>query len=83
MHVGGPIPISSHVARAYGMQRPATPSTRLVAGTVSVAPNHDAAPAPTTQRVAEAAAMAMYTRAADRVEAATGVALGRVIDARA
>ena len=83
----------AHVARAYGAPPPvksaqpasATKSaaeTRkpesLVAATVPGKVNFQGTIAPTTSPDA----FAMYTRSADRVEAAVGVALGRTIDVR-
>lgn len=81
-------------ARAYGVARPApirpaaSPETAtspaapkavngLVAGAVRVPADPANAPATTPQ-----AAFAMYTRAADRIEAAVQVAVGRTIDVR-
>ncbi|MBL9148013.1 MAG: hypothetical protein JNM94_04900 [Phycisphaerae bacterium] len=85
-------------ARAYGVARPApvrpsaapnqTPDAPtsgtapktvngLVAGAVRVPADPANAPATTPQ-----AAFAMYTRAADRIEAAVQVAVGRTIDVR-
>lgn len=71
-------------SRAYGATaRPnATPERadaldRLVAGSVRVAADPDAAPLPA------ATGFALYTRAADRIEAAVRVTLGQRIDARA
>lgn len=75
-----------HIARAYGTPPPirvtampvkAPPASGLVAARVpgGVAFNSQPAPVATS-----GGALSLYTRAADRVEAAVGVELGRTLD---
>jgi hypothetical protein len=56
----------------------ASPAKSLVAGSVSG--SVDFSPQTIKAPLASANALQMYTRAADRVEAAVGVALGRTLD---
>ncbi|MDZ4829320.1 MAG: hypothetical protein SGJ09_03860 [Phycisphaerae bacterium] len=92
MDISGPLPFSipAQAAKAYGVRRPVQPSppanaapptrvdARLIAGTVRVPADPSNAPTLSPQ-----SAFAMYTRAADRIEIATKVALGASIDTRA
>lgn len=91
-----PFHATAQAARAYGVrpkaaalqpavaQQPAAPAmpaatpsaNRLVAARVSVSADPSNAPAAKPS----AGAFAMYTRAADRIEVATSVALGQSID---
>ena len=73
-----------HIARAYTAAgqpppaaAPATPAAKspLVSGTVARAVEFDSTTGPTA-----AGAIGLYTRAADRVEAAVAVQVGRTID---
>lgn len=83
------------VAKAYGLNPPrpaelklaqpagstAAPFEKLVGGTVQGPVNFDSPQAITAARAAhETTVLPMYTRAADRVEAAVAVQLGRTID---
>ena len=76
-----------HIARAYGVQ-PTAPlaqtqaARQLVAGNVSQAVSFDAAQAVRSAGSPSPAVFQMYTRAADRVEAAVGVQIGRSIDVK-
>jgi hypothetical protein len=58
---------------------PSTPAQQLVAGTVAGSVNFDASP---RSAPASAYAFQMYTRAADKVEAAVGVQVGRTMDVK-
>lgn len=94
MRVDGSLPM--HIARAYGVRAaaPVAPPAAaaaatarpagLVAGTVAVRPDFvtgDPGTAPPAATVARSAgSYAMYTRAADLVEAAVSVQVGRTID---
>lgn len=82
-----------HIAQAYGMRTAsAVPQGRvaqaessgaagqLVAGNVSNPVNFDAAPAARSNALNPAPVFQMYTRAADRIEAATAIQIGRSID---
>jgi len=55
---------------------------RLVAAKVAQPVNFDAAAAPINRTVSAGHALQLYTRAADRIEAAVGVHIGRSIDIR-
>lgn len=76
-----------HIARAYGNPvaavRPpvpvAAPSQGLVAGRVGGGLDLEQSSMPLTV----SGAFSMYTRAADKIEAATAVAAGRIIDVQA
>ncbi len=82
-----------HIARAYGV-RAASPiappnasqqiaagqSNPLVAGNVARAVNFDASPSATSSAAGQLPVFQMYTRAADRIEAATAIQIGRAID---
>ena len=86
MLINGSIPI--HVARAYGVKPPAAPIpavpaaaarpaegvSSLVAGRVARPVDFAAEPAPPGH------AYQLYTRAADKIEAAVAVTIGRAID---
>ena len=89
-------PITPHIARAYGLSqaRPAMPveggpaaaasklpdnAHRLVAGRVSGPVEFDGVSVPRSHP----AALSLYSRAADRVEAATAIHIGRTIDIKA
>jgi hypothetical protein len=92
--VRGPIPF--HVGKAYGIARPgaiAKPAAaaqpgmaRLVSGAVSVAAEPEAVPSARMESPAGSASVAaggafpLYTRAADRIEVATSIAIGRTVD---
>ncbi len=89
MEIRGPLPF--HVAKAYGaVAPPATPvssaklsaasAQRLVAGTVSVPADPALASNAPHATARSADSFPLYTRAADRVEVATAVALGRNVD---
>ena len=79
MNVSSSMPL--HIARAYGAAvppRPAPPpSSPLVSGTVSRPVEFDTTTGPTAQD-----AIGLYARAADRVEVAVAVQVGRTIDVR-
>lgn len=69
---------SLQVHRLYGAIRPVTPSAPLTAGRVRTPAEPALAPSlPQTE------ALQLYGRAADRIEAATSVRLGQIIDHRA
>jgi hypothetical protein len=92
MSISGPLPF--HVARAYGIPPttrglprpgPDTPTAApqpiagsLVAGRVDGPLAYEGGRSP----VAEGSPLQLYTRAADKVEAAVAVRLGRAIDVR-
>jgi hypothetical protein len=63
--------IASHRIDSY---RSSQPANKLVAGSVAQPVNFDVA------RTASAHGFQMYTRAADRIEAAVRIELGRAID---
>jgi hypothetical protein len=75
--------VSPQAVRAYQVSREATTTQKLVAGTVTqpvdFVPHVPAAPSPASAP----AVLQMYTRAADKVEVAVAVALGRTIDLKA
>lgn len=73
-----------HVSQAYGMKpaaRPEAAAQRLVAGTVTQPPAFDG-PAIANRINLMNGALQLYTRAADKIEAAVAVQLGRAIDLR-
>ena len=89
-------PITPYVARAYGLPQarpavavepmPAATATKLpdnaqmlVAGRVSGPVEFDGVSVPRSHP----AALSLYSRAADRIEAATAVHIGRTIDIKA
>ena len=69
---------ASHTQAPLQMQRTAEPSSQLVAGHVPGSVNFDAS----SQRAANAGVFQMYTRAADKVEAAVAVQIGRSLDVK-
>lgn len=82
-----------HIAQAYGMRASsAVPQNRaagkesagatgqLVAGSVSEPVNFEATPTAHDAAAIPAPVFQMYTRAADRIEAATAIQIGRSID---
>jgi hypothetical protein len=82
-----------HIAQAYGVRSvSAVAATRaidkqtagsagqLVAGNVSKPVNFDASPIQRSVAAGQAPVFQMYTRAADRIEAATAIQIGRAID---
>jgi hypothetical protein len=87
MQVGGPLPIN--IARAYNLPRnagqvgpvaqpaPAKGIDTLVAGKTNQPMSFDASPA---KPISGGATLQLYTRAADRIEAATGIAIGKSLD---
>lgn len=87
MEIRGPLPF--HVARAYGVApKPAPPQVAsavnpaLVAARIAAPTDPDLGSISPSATGAIPSSFAMYTRAADRVDVATQVALGRSIDAR-
>ena len=90
-------PITTHIAQAYGLPRaqPAMPpesmpaagavnklpanAQTLVAGRVNGPVEFDGVSVPRSHP----AALSLYSRAADRIEAATAVHIGRTIDIKA
>ncbi|MHC4991653.1 MAG: hypothetical protein ACYTGC_11805 [Planctomycetota bacterium] len=69
-----------HIARAYGVSQPvaaspATPPAKLVAASV-----REPAALPAQDLARTEGVLPMYTRAADLVEAAVAVQLGRSVD---
>jgi hypothetical protein len=82
-----------HIAQAYGVRGVSAVSARqaidkqiphtarqLVAGNVSKPVSFDAAPMQRSVAVDQAPVFQMYTRSADRIEAATAIHIGRAID---
>ncbi|MCA9295611.1 MAG: hypothetical protein KC983_03820 [Phycisphaerales bacterium] len=69
----------STVRPATGDDDPAAHVRSLVGGSVNAAVQFDGA---STQPVARTGAFTLYTRAADTIEAATSIALGRQLDVR-
>ena len=95
MDVRGPIPmqVPQRIAKAYAVAKPgaarpvADPASgpgpaRLVAGSVQV-PADPALASNAASPAASPTSDAMYTRAADRIEVATSIELGRHLDQRA
>jgi hypothetical protein len=85
-----------HIAQAYGvgaasstmqpraaLQATSPVASRLVAGNVSAPVSFEASAVSRSTTTSPAAVFQMYTRAADRIEAATGVRLGQIFDRRA
>src|SRR5688572_17434052 len=86
-------PITPHIARAYGLAPLARPAESmpaavnklpanaqtLVAGRVSGPVEFDGVSVPRSNP----AALSLYSRAADRIEAATALQIGRTIDIKA
>lgn len=66
------------VHRIYGAIRPVAPVTPLAAGRVHTPADPSLAPG-----LAAGGTLQLYGRAADRIEAATAVSLGRIVDHRA
>ena len=91
MQIGGPLPINS--ARAYNLANaqkaaqvgpvaqssPAKAIDTLVAGKTNQPVSFDA-PGKGSSTAVNGATLQLYTRAADRIEAAVGVALGKSLD---
>jgi hypothetical protein len=83
-----------HIARAYGVSHAARPSFSsaaapssqsaqgLVAGNVTEPVNFDATPAARSSSALSPGVFQMYTRAADRIEAAVAIQIGRTIDVK-
>lgn len=83
MRIDSALPM--HIARAYSLKpaaapvvKPQTPTTQLVAGRVDKPVDFSASPP--TRGAMEA--FQLYNRAADRVEAAVGIQVGRQLDVK-
>jgi hypothetical protein len=68
--------------RPGDVYHPASAAQKLIAGTVNQPVNFDAAPAQPPPNALANAALQMYTRAADKMEAAIAVQVGRAIDVK-
>ena len=80
MQISGSLP--QHIARAYSVAAPvrppaAPPATGLVGGRVDTPVEFDQTAAPSVP-----GALPLYVRAADRIEAAVSVQVGRSVDVK-